>query len=326
MPGETSSSKIFKYLQEHYGKHLKILIIPYKRDMWDSFDGIYHLANSTPGCSADIMPIPYTFKGHPGRVMKWFIDDFSDIAQSRSTLEYQKKPKKGQYDVILIHNPYDEANYVTTVHPAFYSDRLKGLARCLALVPYGIGTICLITPGMFNCDVVFAENEQVVQSFKDQLREQGATDEEADFIAQKIVITGTPKMDPIQPMEIPEDWRDVIKGKRVVLIATSLTAFLEDPAWEMLQLGSLIDRFSKDPDVALIWREHPLMKPTIMTMRPQYMEEYGRFQKNYIDQGLGILDRTQDYRIAFSVADVLYSDPSSLITIWKQTGKEVYII
>lgn len=323
---QDNSSKIFAYLQDHYGPELKILLIPYKRDMWDSFEGVYQIANSTPGCSADVMPIPYTFKGQPGRVMKWFIDDFSDVCDSRGAVDYQKKPKKGQYDIILIHNPYDEANYVTTVHPAFYSSRLKGLARCLGLIPYGIGSICLLTPGLFNCDIVFAENDSIVESFKEQIREAGATDEEIEYISQKIIVMGTPKTDLNLDQQIPEEWQDRIRGKRVVMLATSLSSFLDDPAGEMVKVGKVITDICSDPDSVLIWREHPLMKPTILTMRPQYVEEYGKFQKNYIDQDLGIYDRTQDYRIAFSVADVLYSDPSSLVTVWQTTGKEVHVI
>lgn len=323
---ETNSAKIFHWLQDHLGKYIKLLIIPYKRDMWDCFEGIYQMANSTEGCSADVMPIPYAFKtqniGLPDR---WFVDDFSDVC-SRAVVDYQKKPKKGEYDAILIHNPYDNANYVTTVHPAFYTDRLKDLSRCLALVPYGIGAICLITPGLFNADVAFVESQKVIESFKEQVRAEGATEEEADFIAQKLVCFGSAKFDLNLKQRVPEEWKKVIKGKRVILLTTSLTPFLQDPAGEMLKVATVIDEVSKDPDSILIWREHPLMKPTIMTMRPQYVEEYGRFQKNYIDQGLGIYDRTPDYRIAFSVADVLYSDVSSLVYIWQTTGKEYHIL
>jgi len=324
---ETNSSKIFHWLQDHLGSQIKILIIPYKRDMWDSFAGIYKIANSTEGCSADIMPIPYTFKGQQNGDVKWFLDDFSDVACSGPVVGYQKKPQKGEYDAILIHNPYDSANYVTTVHPAFYSDRLKGLSRCLALVPYGVGTICLITPGLVNVDVVFTENEQVVESFKEQLRQEDATEEEVELIASKCVTFGSPKFDLyMDNITVPEEWKRAIKGKRVVLLTTSIAPFLGDPAGEMVKIGQVIADISSDPDSVLIWREHPLIKPTILTMRPQFVEEYGRFQKNYIDQGLGLLDRTQDYRIAFSVADVLYTDPSSLIYIWEQTGKEIHVI
>ena len=324
---ETNSAKIFHWLQEHLGPELKILIIPYKRDMWDSFEGIYQIANSTEGCSADVMPIPYTFKGPSGQPVRWFIDTFDDVCDRRHTVDYQKKPKKGQYDAILIHNPYDGANYVTSVHPDFYSDRLRPLTRCLALVPYGVGTVCLITPGVVNCHVVFTENEQVIESFKEQIKEQGATQEEVDWMANKMVyLGGSPKFDLNLQQEIPEEWQDRIKGKKVVLLCTSVSAFLADPAQEMVKLGNIIQEVSKDPERVLIWREHPLMKPTILAMRPQCVEMYGKFQLNYIEQDLGIMDRTQDYRIAFSVADVLYSDPSSLVTIWQTTGKEVHVI
>lgn len=323
---ESNSAKILRWLQDHYGEHLKILIIPYKRDMWDCFEGIYQLANATDRCSADIMPIPYTFKALQNGQVTWFMDDFTDVACSRAVVGYQNRPQKGDYDIILIHNPYDECNYVTSVHPAFYSSRLKGLARCLGLIPYGVGTVCLITPGVINADVIFTENEQVIESFKSQIKAEGATDEEIELISSKMIHFGSPKFDLDLKQKVPEEWREYIKGKKVVLLTTSIQPFLDDPAQEMVKIGSVISSVSSDPDSVLIWREHPLIKPTIMTMRPEFIEQYGKFQKNYIDQGLGIYDRTNDYRIAFSVADVLYTDPSSLVYVWEQTGKEIHVI
>ena len=108
--------------------------------------------------------------------------------------------------------------------------------------------------------------------------------------------------------------------------STSLQPFLNDPATEMLNVNTVISEFSKKDDYVVIWREHPLMKATILSMRPMYAEAYARFQRNFIEQDLGIMDRTHDYRIAFSVADVLYTDYSSLVTIWQQTGKEIHIL
>ena len=321
-----NSQKIFKYLQERLGDNLKLLLIPYKRDMWDSFEGIYKMAKSTPGCSADVMPIPYTFKGQVFNAVKWFLDDFSDVCDSRDVVGYQNKLKKGQYDAILIHNPYDDINIVTTVHPAFYSSRLKDLSRALCLVPYGIGTICLITPGMINSDIVFCEDDSVVESFKQQIRDNGANEEEAEIMAAKLVPLGSPKYDLNLSQEVPEEWIQRVKGKKVILLCTSLQSFLNDPATEMLNVNNVIGEYSKREDCVLIWREHPLMKPTILTMRPQYIHSYGKFQQNFEEQGLGIIDKTRDYRIAFSIADVLYSDPSSLTSIWQTTGKELHVL
>lgn len=317
-----NSQKIFNYLRKRLGNNLRLLLIPYKRDMWDSLEGIYTIANETPGCSAHVMPIPYTLKCYS--MPKWHMDDWSDV--SRNVLDFQKKPKKGDFDAIIIHNPYDNANHVTTVHPEFYSDRLHGLAKALCVVPYGIGTICLITPGMINADIVFCENETIVESFIKQVMQEGATREEAEFLARKLVPLGSPKYDLNLSQEIPPEWIQRIKGKKVVLICTSLQRFLDDPAAEMTNVNEVIDMYSRRDDCVVIWREHPLMKPTIVSMRPQYIQTYGRFQRNFEEQDLGIIDKTRDYRIAFSVADVLYSDPSSLTHIWETTGKELHIL
>ena len=320
------SEKIFKFLQDDLGEHIKLLLIPYKRDMWDCLEGIYNIANNTEGCTAMVCPIPYTFRGTAEQQLKWFMDDWSCI-ESRFRVEYQKKPKKGEYDAILFHNPYDNANYVTSVHPAYYTDRLVGLSKRLCLVPYGIGnTVFLITSGVLNADYVFVENEALVNDFKKQMQEQGASQEEAEYIAKKLIVTGTPKCDLNLNQPVPDEWIQRINGKKVVLIATSLTAFLDDPATEMLNVNNVISEYSKKDDYVVIWREHPLMKPTILAMRPMYASAYAKFQRNFVEQDLGIFDKTNDYRIAFKVADVLYSDPSSLITIWQQTGKEYHVL
>ena len=322
----TSSEKIFRYLQDVLGEHIKILLIPYKRDMWDCLEGIYKVANATEGCTAMVCPIPYTFRDSTGKPLKWFMDDWSNI-ETRHRLDFRKKPKNGEYDAILFHNPYDNANFVTSVHPAYYSDKLKGLSRLLCLVPYGIGsTVVLIAPGVVNADIVFTENEYVVDEFRRQIKESGATDEEIEVIMQKFVTLGSPKCDLNLDQQIPKEWQKRIEGKKVVLITTSLMPFLDDPEAEMNRVNEVIEEYGKKDDCVLIWREHPLMKPTILAMRPSFAREYIKYQKDYIRRKIGIMDMTQDYRIAFSVADVLYSDPSSLTIIWKQTGKELHIM
>ena len=44
--------------------------------------------------------------------------------------------EKRRPDMIFIHNPYDEYNYVTSVHPFFYSQSLKQFTDLLVYIPY----------------------------------------------------------------------------------------------------------------------------------------------------------------------------------------------
>ena len=74
-------------------------------------------------------------------------------------------------DMIYIHNPYDNNNYVTSVHPFFYSGNLKKFTDKLVYIPYfvlgeidpenadaveGIKHFC-ITQGVINADKVVVQ-------------------------------------------------------------------------------------------------------------------------------------------------------------------------
>ena len=177
----TTSEKIIEYLQDRVEKP-RILLTPYKRDMWDSLESIYKTAREK-GLSVDVMPLPYTYKDRYGQFTEWIMDDWSGI----DTIE-PRLPKKGEYDVIMFHNPYDHCTRVTSIKPEFYTENFVGLGL-LCLVPYGIGVTGTITPGIINADIVFSENELAVNSIvKDGIRA-GMDEEQA-----KNLRSGHPKI------------------------------------------------------------------------------------------------------------------------------------
>ena len=201
----TNSRKIIEYLKERIGHSLKLLFMPYKRDMWDALEGVYHEALKE-GFKCDILPIPYTYRDHNGEFTEWMVDEFDNSREGF--------PVKDEYDVILFHNPYDEYNRVTSVKPEYYTSKLVGLSKALCLVPYGIGVEGNVYPGIYNADVIFAENELTVESILNEAKELGMTDK---VFRQKFVVTGSPKCDLDLNQEVPEEWKEKIKGKRVVL-------------------------------------------------------------------------------------------------------------
>ena len=75
--------------------------------------------------------------------------------------------EKERPDIIFIHNPYDQYNYVTTVHPLFYASRIKQYTEKLVYIPYFIhqndmveDTYCLL-PGVIYADIVVLQSEKV---------------------------------------------------------------------------------------------------------------------------------------------------------------------
>lgn len=314
----TSSQKIIEYLRENLGDDLKLLLTPYKRDMWDSLEGVYREAKRQ-GWRVDVLPLPYTYRNSAREFTEWLIDDWTDIDSL-----IHEKPVKGAYDAILFHNPYDMCNLVTSVHPSYYTDQFKGLSRALCLVPYGIGNKCELWAGIINADIVFSENVEVVADAVMKAEQAGLTGIALEHFRRKFVVVGSTKCDVIFEQPVPDDWKEKIKGKRVILFATSLVPLLVDTPGEIKKYARVLQELSPQDNSVLIWREHPLTLGTLRAMRPEFEEEYRRMKDEVITKGDVIIDTTNDYRIAFSVADVLYCVPSSLVSVWKTTGKEFH--
>jgi len=103
----------------------EIAFFPYKASMWDSLESIYLAAKEDPDVDAYCVPIPY-FDLNPDRSFGKMHYEGLEYPKNIEVIDWQtynfeeRKP-----DVIYIHNPYDNWNLVTSVHPRFYSDRLK---------------------------------------------------------------------------------------------------------------------------------------------------------------------------------------------------------
>ena len=315
----TNSQKIIDYLWNTLGDNLKLLFIPYKRDMWDGLEGVYKEALNK-GWTANVMPLPYCYRNRDFELGDWIMDDWGGIP----TIE-AKLPDKGEYDIILFHNQYDQCNQVTSIKPDFYTNKFIGLSRALCLVPYGIGSTASIYPGILNADFIFTENDDVVEAMLNDARRLGMNDNQINYFKQRFITTGSPKCDLDLNQTIPEDWQAKIKDKRVILFATSLVPLLRDAMGELNKYDTLLDELTSGDNI-VIWRAHPLTLGTIRAMIPDCEYLYSVIRREFEAKDNTIIDDTNDYRKAFSIADVLYSVPSSLIPVWELTGKELHIV
>ena len=60
-------------------------------------------------------------------------------------------------------------------------------------------------------------------------------------------------------------------------------------------------------------------------MRPDLMEEYYDIVEKYKKEGWGIYDDTSDLHRAIAISDAYYGDPSSLVELYRMTGKAIMI-
>lgn len=133
------TSKILVKLKEkisEFSAKYRVLFLPYKYSMWDSLESIYEAAENDPECEAYVMPIPYYDKdGHDNMIGMHDESDLYpkdlDVVSWREHTVDEINP-----DIIFIHNPYDDGNLVTSIHPDYYTRKLVRDDRLVVYVPY----------------------------------------------------------------------------------------------------------------------------------------------------------------------------------------------
>ncbi len=323
------------------------VFLPYKASMWDSLESVWKAADADPACDAYVIPIPYYDKKPDGSVreMHYEGEDYPDYVPVTDYRAYDFE--KRHPDVIFIHNPYDNANYVTSVHPGFYAEQLKQYTDLLVYIPYfilgeispendtaieGMKHFCT-TPGVFHAHRVIVQSEDMRQGYLKVLTE--VTGERTrGYWEEKILGLGSPKVDKVMAVErdqveIPEAWRPVLEKpdgsrKKLIFYNTGVSALLQHDEKLLVKMRDVFRTFKEhQDDVALLWRPHPLIKATIESMRPKLWQEYEQMVEEYRAEGWGIYDDTPDMDRAVVLADAYYGDGSSIVQLFRKVGKPV---
>lgn len=329
----------------------EVVFLPYKASMWDSLESVWKAADEDENCDAYVIPIPYYDKNPDGsfREMHYEGDQYPAYVPITKYDEYDMGERRP--DMIFIHNPYDECNYVTSVHPFFYSKNLKKFTENLVYIPYFIlGEIkpenqaavdsmshfCTV-PGVFNANKVIVQSEDMRQVYINVLlKETGSTEVLRQYWENKILGLGSPKVDMVlntrkEDLFIPEEWLRIIKKsdgswKKIIFYNTTVAALLKNSEQMLIKIESVFVTFKENKDeVALLWRPHPLVESTLISMRPQLWEQYKIIRDRYISEAWGIYDDTADMDRAIAVCDAYYGDSSSLVQLCRKIGKPVML-
>lgn len=301
-----------------------ILFLPYKASMWDSMESIWLAAQKDPRCTAFVAPIPYFDRNPDGSFGKMHYEGdrmppYVEIVDCTRLSMEELMP-----DMIYFHNPYDDHNYVTSVHPAFYSKELKKYTDLLIYVFYFIPGVyasaetaaaSFLTTGMWNADLIIAQSE----IHKALMEANGNAPE-------KIAVLGNPKFDYIlnhvKDCRIPNEWESRLRGRKVFLICNSVGPFLENKNTTE-QYDALIGWLIHACHAAVIYRPHPLLEATILSMRPQQYGQYMELIQKYQKYEAFILDTMEDAVPSVCASDGMIGDYSSLCFSYAATGRPV---
>lgn len=322
----------------------EVAFLPYKASMWDSLESVWAAARKDSAWDAYVIPIPYYEKNPDGSLgeMIYEGDRYPQYVPIVDWREYKLEERRP--DIIFIHNPYDNSNFVSSVHPRFYAGELKKYTELLVYIPYFIGIegkvaehFCL-APGVLHADRVIVESEKVKRTY---IRAIGKAESENHCkgafgnLKKKILALGSPKLDKINSLnpadvEVPDEWERLIKGrdgkrKKVILYNTTVQALLDNGSMVLKKIEKVIDWFKKEESAILLWRPHPLVISTLKSMRPQMYYKYMSIVKQYRKEGWGIYDDSVNLQRAILISDAYYGDRSSVTELYRETGKPILI-
>lgn len=323
----------------------EIVFLPYKAAMWDSMESVWMEARDDENCDAYVIAIPYFERNRDRSLGKMHYegDEYPDYVPITDWQKY--KIEECRPDIIYIQNPYDDYNFVTCVHPQYFSRELKKHTDMLIYLPYFVGTNNYVeehfctTPGVMNADRVIVQSEKVkkiyIESIRKFERENHCKGRFGD-LDKKILPLGSPKLDRIKrvidsgKVDIPEEWKNKIyrsngERKGIILYNTTIDALLKNSEIYMDKLRRVLALFRQEKELVLLWRPHPLLVTTIKSMRPELYWEYMEIVVRYQEEDWGIYDETADIDRAIVLSDAYYGDWSSVVEMYKLTKKPIMI-
>lgn len=333
---EVSANKVHKCLRQKLIKisngfrndikiRIEAVFLPYKASMWDSLESVWKAADADPDCDAYVIPIPYYDKNPDGsfRKMHYEGDQYpSDVPITR----YDEFDFGAHHpDIIFIHNPYDSANFVTSIDPFFYSDKMKKVTDCLVYIPYyatagGMSEGQGLCPAYVNADYIVIQSEKYRKFFDERIPD------------SKFLALGSPKFDSVihkcqNPSEPPKEWKEKMEGRKVYFYNTSIGGMLGNTDAFLKKMRYVFDIFKGREDACLLWRPHPLMESTFDSMRKGYKPQYLALKKEFIEDNLGIFDETPDIEKTIALSDVYIGDAGTSVTsLFGVVGKPLFIL
>lgn len=303
---------------------LEIVFLPYKASMWDSLESVWLSASRDEECNVYVIPIPYFDKTPEGTVgeIQYEGDMFPYYVPITNWREY--KLEERHPDVVYFHNPYDQHNHVTSVHPDYYSKILRANSEYLVYIPYyccgeSQADVFYEMPSYYRADKIIIQSPLLKEYF-------------APNVHSKIEVLGSPKFDKVinyksDNSTIPKEWQDIAGNRRIIMLNTSISSILKYKIQVINKIKNVFSRIKDRDDVVLLWRVHPLIKSTLKSMHPKLYEMYKEVESEFIDNKVGIYDNTSDITASVMFCEgYIGEESSSVMHLFGALGKPIFVL
>lgn len=306
-------------------ERIEAVFLPYKASMWDSLESVWAAANADCDCDAYVIPIPYYDRASDGSFGAMHCETGQFPAEVPVLDWEQYDLRERRPEMIIIHNPYDNTNYVTSVDPFFYSENLKKYTDCLVYIPYyattgGMAEGQALCPAYLHADYIVTQSKNHRKYFDRNIPD------------SKFLAFGSPKFDSAiekckNPPEPPSNWKEKLCNRTVYFYNTSIGGMLGDTDAFLKKMRYVFDTFKGRSDVCLLWRPHPLLESTFASMRGGYKPEFDALKREFLEEKDGIFDDTPDIESSIALSDVYIGDSGTSVTsLFGVAGKPLFIM
>lgn len=308
----------------------EIVFFPYNAAMWDCLESIWLAADRDPESEAYVIPIPYYELNAQEKSVteKYDGEKFPSCVPITDYRSYDLKEHRP--DIAYIHNPFDQFNNVTSVHPDYYSYELKKYIARVVYVPYFITAGAVFyshrdLPSYYHVDFIIAQSQSMIESFASTIPK------------KKFLAAGSPIIDRIINLSknkpaIPDDWKPMLPNgtdfgeKKTVMYNTSLSTILDGPENSLKKIKAILKVFSEIRNVIVIWRPHPLMYAALQTKDNSLLQKYITIEQWFCESKIGVLDKTSDIGVSVSLCDAYIGEISSVVHMFEITGKPRFYV
>lgn len=327
----------------------EVVFLPYKASMWDSLESVWIEMKNDSSVNAIVVPIPYFDKNPDGSVRAMHYEG-AEFPEDVPVVDYRSYNIKERHpDAIYVHNPYDEANHITTIHPDYYSSRIYELTDELVYIPYFIlGDVdpenkvalegsrhLIITNVMKYAHRVIVWSEDWRKAFINVMSDFVGEDTR-EYWEKIIEVQESSKLKRVRNLKesdyaMPSDWIEKStkpdgSKKKIIFYNTGVDPLLKESDKMVDKIERVLQIFKENvDDITLLWRPHPLVEATLTSMRPELWERYKKIVETYKSEDWGIYDDTAELERAIAVSDAYFGDQSSVVWMYKETGKPIMI-
>lgn len=292
---------------------IDIVFLPYKASMWDCMETVWRAAKEDPDCNVYVIPIPYFDLKPDGTAGEMHCEADLMPAYVPITSYRDYVLSKMQPEIIYIHNPYDEYNKVTSVHPDFYSSVIKDYTDMLVYIPYFITSGRLpethsYLPAYVYADKVILQTEDMIRDIDDRVPR------------EKLLPLGSPKTERLIWMEthkdqldFPDEWNKRANGRKVILYNISISGLLKEREKILDKMEEVFSLAASHDDIVLLLRPHPLLEATLTSMCTDLVVRFKKLMNYFKKRNIGIIDKTPDPGKAVVFADAYIGESSSSI-------------